>query len=679
VRLRLKATLGIVGLLVATILVLALGSAHLMRRELREEVDRHGREMAAHLAQVAEYPLFIGDTASLDEITRQSSGETDVAYVRFEDTEGRVVSSWKAGDPEPPAAPAPTSGGGPPGAVEDEVKEFVAPVKLAPSSDILGLGAAPRLEAGRFMGRVRVGVSYSRAAAVAARANRALAGTVLPVAVVGVLLTLLLAHRVALPLQELSRRLEEVCRGQFGNEVQVRGSDEVAELAMSFNNMLRDLKSYRDEVDRVHNNLETLVSRRTHELEEANRELAAASRTKSEFLATVSHELRTPLNAILGFLSLVIDNHCADRLEEKELLGDAHTGARHLLSVINSILDLAKIETGKMGVQVCEVRVQDALEEARSLLRAQADLKGLALAVESVDSAMPSALADPGKLKQVLVNLVGNAIKFTEEGRVKMRAEVAEEKGHVRFEVQDTGIGVPPEKRHLLFRKFQQLDGSHTRRHGGTGLGLAISRALVEMMGGKIWLVSPGEGKGSTVFFTLPIYRDAEQAERATEAAGYSSSEVRRGDPDRADEEPPLPEGDGPLALVVEDDPACRLILREIFALCGYRVIEATTADEALERARQARPRLVSVDLGLPAGKGAALVDGCDLMRALERDPDTRGARLVLISGQDPQVVRERLQREELEAARVFSKPVDTREVLAWVESEAGDKRRPDA
>ena len=676
-RLRLKATLGIVGLLVATILVLALGSARLMRRELREEVDRRGRDMAAHLAQLAEYPLFVGDALSLREIVHDASDETDLAYIRFEDAEGKVVSSWKVGDAEPEhQGPQPA---GPAGVVKDEVKEFVVPVKLARGSSLLGLSTTPGVQPGRLLGRVRVGVSYSRAAAVAARANQALAGTALPVAVVGVLLTLFLAHRVALPLQELSRGLEEVCRGQFGHEVQVRGSDEVAELAISFNNMLRDLKSYRDEVDRVHNNLETLVSKRTHEIEEANRELAAASRTKSEFLANVSHELRTPLNAILGFLSLVIDNHCADRLEEKELLGDAQTGARHLLAVINSILDLAKIETGKMGVQVCEVRVQDAIEEARSLLRAQANLKGLELAVEPLDPAMPSTLADPGKLKQVLVNLVGNAIKFTEKGRVTVRAEVAEEKGHVRFEVQDTGIGVPPEKHHLLFHKFQQLDGSHTRRHGGTGLGLAISRALVEMMGGKIWLVSPGEGKGSTVSFTLPIYRDAEQVARATQVAGYSSSEVRRGDPDHAEAEPPLPAGDGPLALVVEDDPACRLILREIFALCGYRVIEATTADEALVRARQARPRLVSVDLGLPAGKGAALVDGCDLMRALERDPDTRGARLVLISGQDPQVVRERLQREDLEAARVFSKPVDTREVLAWVESEAGDRRRSDA
>jgi signal transduction histidine kinase len=627
-RLHQKAVLAIVSLLVATTLVMALGAVRFMGKSVRQEVGFRGQAMADQLALAAEYPVFVGDGQGLQELIDRNRGQPDVAYLRFEDASGRLLAEWGAGA----------------GALAER---FAAPVRLAVAqgrtAGVEGSAASP---AGSVIGRVVVGMGYARSREEIARIRRAMAWTALPVALAGVLLTIVLVRRAVSPLEELARGLGQVAEGRPAGEIKVRGRDEVARLTSAFNRMLRDLKAYRDEVERVHNNLEARVRRRTHELEVANRELVAASRTKSEFLANVSHELRTPLNAILGFLGLVIDGHASDPREIKELLGDAQKGARHLLAVINSILDLAKIETGKMSVQREEVILQQVFDEVASLMRGQAEAKGVDLGFEALDPPSVSVAADAVKLKQVLVNLLGNSLKFTPEGFVRVRAQASDERGHVRFDVQDTGMGIPPDKHHLLFRQFQQIDPSHTRRYGGTGLGLAICRALVEMMGGRIWVTSEGEGKGTTVSFTLPLYRGQE--------APRESAEVR---------------GAGPIALVVEDDPVCRQVLCEILTLGGYRVAQAAQADEAIEKARQIRPVLVTVDLALPAPASSLLGDGCDLIRALMSDPVTRSAEVALISGQEPHLVRERLEREELpRPVRVFGKPIDTHQLLAWVE-----------
>jgi signal transduction histidine kinase len=618
-RLHQKAVLAIVSLLVATTIVMALGAVRFMDRSVRQEVGFRGQAMADQLALVAEYPVFVGDAHGLRELIDQNREQPDVAYLRFEDPSGAPLAEWGGRS----AAP---------------VERFAAPVKLA-----AGQGQPSR---GRTIGRVIVGMSHERPLEGVARMRRAMAWTALPVALAGAILTIVLVRRAVSPLEALARGLGQVAEGGLAGEMEVRGRDEVAHLTTAFNRMLRDLKAYREEVERVHGNLEERVRRRTHELEVANRELVAASRTKSEFLANVSHELRTPLNAVLGFLGLVIDGHASDQKEVQDLLKDAQKGAKHLLAVINSILDLARIETGKMSVQRDEVILRQAFEEVESLMRGQAEVKSLGLSFEEVDPPALSVLADPLKLKQVMVNLVGNSLKFTSEGFVRVRASGSEERGLARIEVQDSGIGIPPEMHHLLFRQFQQIDPSHTRRFGGTGLGLAICRALVEMMGGRIWVTSAGEGLGTTVAFTLPLYRGPEAPREEVGAAGA-----------------------GPLALVVEDDPVCRQVLREILSLGGYRVEEAARADEAIQKARASRPALVTVDLGLPALAGSLLVDGCDLIHALMSDPATRAAEVALISGQEPHLVRERLEREGLpRPVRVFGKPIATRELLAWVE-----------
>jgi PAS domain S-box-containing protein len=251
------------------------------------------------------------------------------------------------------------------------------------------------------------------------------------------------------------------------------------------------------------------VGQQRLELEEKNeqlelfiQELINADRLKNEFLANTSHELRTPLNSIIGFLNLVLDGLCEDGEEQKELLGHAVKSGHHLLGLINDVLDLARIEAGRMQLEVRDVEVAVVIAEVEATLAVQAKEKALRLVVEPVAPGV-RASADEARLRQVLVNVVGNAIKFTREGEVVVGVEAPPGSPFVEIRVRDTGIGVAPEKRERLFRKFSQGDASTTRKYGGSGLGLVIVRELVEMMGGAVRLESPGEGQGTTVTITL--------------------------------------------------------------------------------------------------------------------------------------------------------------------------------
>jgi len=239
-------------------------------------------------------------------------------------------------------------------------------------------------------------------------------------------------------------------------------------------------------------------------LEQTNRKLLESSRVKSEFLANTSHELRTPLSSILGFIRLVLDGVCQSRQEEIELLNDAFHAAEHLLSIVNDLLDLAKIEAGKLDVVCRPTQLRPILKQVLSLASVQVDQKSIELVDQTESVELPRVWADPERLKQVLINLVGNAVKFTDRGQVIVAARVVD--GFLEFEVKDTGIGIAPERQSELFEKFRQLDSSFTRRHGGSGLGLAISKHLVESMGGRIRIYSEGSNAGTTVTFAVPVY-----------------------------------------------------------------------------------------------------------------------------------------------------------------------------
>lgn len=239
-------------------------------------------------------------------------------------------------------------------------------------------------------------------------------------------------------------------------------------------------------------------------LEESNRKLLESSQFKSEFLASTSHELRTPLSSILGFIRLVLDGVCQSREEEIDLLNDAFHAAEHLLSIVNDLLDVARIEAGRLEVQCRRMEAQPILKQVISLTSVQAEQKSVKLVDRTDSITLPAMCGDPERFKQVFINIIGNAVKFTDRGSVTVSARVDDR--FVEFKVQDTGVGIAKERQAELFEKFKQVDSSLKRRHGGSGLGLAISKYLVERMGGRIQLHSDGLGLGTTVAFTIPVY-----------------------------------------------------------------------------------------------------------------------------------------------------------------------------
>ncbi len=392
------------------------------------------------------------------------------------------------------------------------------------------------------------------------------------------------------------------------------------------------------------------VEKAKEKLQRLNRKLEEVSQIKSEFLANTSHELRTPLNSIIGFLGLILDGYCVNGEEEKEFLRNAQQSAKHLLSIINDVLDLAKIEAGKMEMELGEVDLKSLFEEVYSLAQVQAQKKKLKLSFVYENHPSPRAYADSGKLRQAMVNLVGNAIKFTDKGEIVVKARVQEEKGNILIQVEDTGVGIPPKMQEKLFEKFRQADGSSTRRHGGTGLGLTITENLVEMMGGMIKLESPGEEKGTKVSFTVPIYRETKNGESLH---GEEKLEEIRGDSKKS------------MALIAEDDPLFSCYLDELLKAEGFATLLARTADDAVTLARDLHPQIVLLDFSLPQKIGGQLKDGKQIVQILRKDSATRDIPMIIITGQDLEIVKKELSTVEFDLIPpIFSKPVDTEILL---------------
>jgi PAS domain S-box-containing protein len=395
---------------------------------------------------------------------------------------------------------------------------------------------------------------------------------------------------------------------------------------------------------------ELALMRLNRSLEHANLELDRANRLKNEFLANTSHELRSPLNAIMGYLRLVLNNLCDTPEEEREFLQNALDSARSLLNLINDLLDSARIEAGQMEVQLGEVSVPQVFQAVRKLTEIQAVQKNLKLSFQPSQGEM-MVRGDPGKLQQVLVNLVANAVKFTPQGEVQVKARAFPAKGHVLFEVRDTGIGIAQGAQQDLFKKFVQGDGSTTRQYGGTGLGLAICKNLVEFMGGQIWLASRGLNRGTKVSFTLPLvsrrpfyWRRAEDREKGFRITGPSQ---------------------GPLVLVVEDEPKIIEVMVQTLHKGGYRTAYAVTADDGLEGIRRLKPGLVTIDMGLPVRPRARLRSGLDLYRALREDQNTATIPALLVTGHE--VALSQGQEGLQELPPTLHKPFRAKELLETI------------
>ena len=294
-----------------------------------------------------------------------------------------------------------------------------------------------------------------------------------------------------LPVREAQGFLSQVAKGNFDTTITVPNRDEFGALADRMNQMSRELQSLYEN-----------QRQGARELQRLNEKLEQASKAKSEFLANMSHELRTPMNAILGFVEMLLDEIYGDIPPHlKEPLTDIQTNGKHLLRLINDVLDLSKIEAGRMELSLAEYSVRDIVDTLRASLHSLALEKGLEFAAAAQED-IPLAYGDGKRITQCLMNLAGNALKFTREGRVEVWAERQGET--LCYRVSDTGIGIPQDQIENVFAEFQQVDATITREFGGTGLGLSITKKFVEMHGGRIWVESE-LGKGSTFFFSIPL------------------------------------------------------------------------------------------------------------------------------------------------------------------------------
>jgi signal transduction histidine kinase/ActR/RegA family two-component response regulator len=385
-------------------------------------------------------------------------------------------------------------------------------------------------------------------------------------------------------------------------------------------------------------------------LEAANLELAELSRVKDEFLAHTSHELRTPLNSILGFTKLILDGMCQGPEEERELLRDVFESGQHLLGIVNDVLDIARIEAGKLRLSMGRVELRPLLEQVLTVVSVQADAKGLKIVDETAEILLPAVRADENRLRQILINLLGNAVKFTDEGWVSLRARTNQVAGHVLIEVQDTGVGIPLEKQAHVFEKFKQVDTSFTRRHGGSGLGLSISRRLVEMMGGYIELESAGAGLGTTVRFTLPIDVPVEDRPHRAE---YDTLPIagRR---------------EGVRVLVVDNDPGFRKYVKHILAREGFAVVTAGTFADALDAAERFHPAVALVDWVLPVSPTLAYGNGVDLIANLQQ---RFGLPTILVTGHASSRAEAELARREIKPLPpILQKPLNGQDLTATVQ-----------
>ena len=402
-----------------------------------------------------------------------------------------------------------------------------------------------------------------------------------------------------LPSQDFTAKEESACR--IGS-LPIKFKGEVGHLAESFVFMQVELKK------KIHKLIETTAEATK---ERINKETAeAANLAKSEFLANMSHEIRTPLNGIIGLADLAFDTNLDD--EQKNLFYIINKEADSLLNIINDILDFSKIEAGKLELEEIPFNLRILIEDMAQSFAYRAEQKGLEIASFLPPDVPPLLIGDPGRLRQVLVNLVGNAMKFTNEGEIYMQGEMAEEledSVKIRFSVKDTGIGIPKDKQSLIFESFSQADGSTTRNYGGTGLGTTISKQLAEMMGGEIGVESE-EGKGSTFWFTAVFNQQKEQgAFLAVEKADLRNIRV----------------------LVVDDNQTNRFIQTEYLRFWDCRPVEASNGKDALIILRESissekQFNLILTDLQMPG------ISGFDLAKKIRAIDDFKETPIIVLT-----------------------------------------------
>jgi signal transduction histidine kinase/CheY-like chemotaxis protein len=453
---------------------------------------------------------------------------------------------------------------------------------------------------------------------------------------------------LARPLTLLQAGITSVRNGQL-EPIQVsKTGDEIEYLGESFNRMIEALAASEKQVREHQDLLEQRIKDRTERLEEATRSAQAANQAKSEFLANISHELRTPMNGVIGMLDIVLDHDLQPELVEQ--LRTAQQCAYSLLALLNDILDLSKIEAGKMSLEKIPFDPRGLLEDCIKAHQPKAIENRVELSGRTAADVPNQVVGDPLRIRQILSNLVSNAVKFTEDGRVSvfMEAEPSDKNEFtLQFTVEDTGTGIPADKLLYIFDKFTQADGSVSRKYGGTGLGLAITRRLVEMHQGQIH-VSSELGHGTTFIVTI--------------RCGMVASEFRPVDvPERVPEARVEPTREPARILVVEDNPVNQKVVTAVLRKRGLAIELANDGQEALTKLQESGPfDLVLMDVQMP------VLDGLEATRLIRREARWKDLPIIAMTAHAMNGDKERCLEAGMNG--YISKPVHPAHLLTTVD-----------